>query len=186
MEETMKTVHVKEVMVPLKDYATVNENATLYDAVLALEKAQNEFDQSRYHHRAVLVFDKENKIVGKLSQLDLLRALEPNYQIVDLERLSRFGYSLDYLQSIARTSFWDKPLKDICKKAATLIVKDFMHTPKQGEFIIEDATLDEAIHQLIVGKNHSLLVTRGEHIVGILRLTDVFAFVCKNIKACRI
>lgn len=182
----MKTVHVKEVMVPIKDYATVNQNATLYDAVLALEKAQDEFDQSRYRHRAVLVYDNEDKIVGKLSQLDLLKALEPNYQIVDLERLSRFGYSLDYLQSIAKASFWDKPLNDICRKAATLIVKDFMHTPKQGEFIVEDASLDEAIHQLIIGNHHSLLVTKGEDIVGILRLTDVFAFVCKNIKACEI
>lgn len=182
----MKTVHVKEVMVPIKDYATVPENATLYDAVLALEKAQEEFDQSRYRHRAVLVYNNEHKVVGKLSQLDLLKALEPNYQIVDMEKLSRFGYSLDYLQSIAKASFWDKPLNDICRKAARLIVKDFMHTPKQGEYIVEAASLDEAIHQLIVGKNHSLLVTKGEDIVGILRLTDVFAFVCDKIKACEI
>jgi CBS domain-containing protein len=182
----MKTIQVKDVMIALEDYATVSEDATLYEAVLALEKAQEEFDQSRYHHRAVLVYDDQHKIVGKISQLDMLMALEPNYQIVDFEKLSRFGYSLDYLQTIAKTSFWDKPLKHICKKAATSIVKDFMHTPKQGEYIKEDANLDEAIHQLITQKALSLLVTREQDIVGILRLTDIFTFVCKNIKACEI
>lgn len=182
----MKTVQVKDTMVPLEDYATVSEDATLYDALLALEKAQEEFDKSRYRHRAVLVYDKQKKIVGKISQLDLLMALEPNYRIVDFEKLSHFGYSLDYLQSIAKTSFWDKPLKNICKKAATLIVKDFMHTPRQGEYINEDANLDQAIHQLITQKALSLLVTRGEDIVGILRLADVFVFVSNNIKACNL
>jgi CBS domain-containing protein len=182
----MKTVQVKDVMVALEDYATVSENATLYEAVLALEKAQEEFDQSRYRHRAILVYDDKQKIVGKISQLDLLMALEPNYKIVDFEKLSHFGYSIDYLQSVAKTSFWDKPLKNICKKAATLIVKDFMHTPSQGEYIKEDANLDQAIHQLITQKALSLLVTRQEDIVGILRLADVFVFVSKNIKACEI
>jgi CBS domain-containing protein len=182
----MKTVQVKDVMVALEDYATVSENATLYEAVLALEKAQEEFDQSRYRHRAILVYDDKQKIVGKISQLDLLMALEPNYKIVDFDKLSHFGYSIDYLQSVAKTSFWDKPLKNICKKAATLIVKDFMHTPSQGEYIKEDANLDQAIHQLITQKALSLLVTRKEDIVGILRLADVFVFVSKNIKACEI
>jgi CBS domain-containing protein len=182
----MKTVQVKDVMVALKDYATVSEDATLEEAVMALEKAQEQYEKSQYLHRAILVYDNKNKIVGKISQLDILMALEPNYRIVDLEKLSRFGYSLDYIQSFAKTALWDKPLRDICRKAATLIVKDFMHTPKQGEYIKEDANLDEAIHQLLIGKQNSLLVTRNQDIVGILRLTDVYAFVSENIKACRI
>jgi CBS domain-containing protein len=86
----MKTVQVKDVMVALEDYATVSENATLYEAVLALEKAQEEFDQSQYRHRAILVYDDKQKIVGKISQLDLLMALEPNYQIVDFDKVVSF------------------------------------------------------------------------------------------------
>ena len=48
----------------------------------------------------------------------------------------------------------------------------------------EDASLDEAIHQLIMGHHQSLLVTRGEKIVGVLRLTDVFAAVFHTMKEC--
>jgi len=182
----MEKILVKDVMVALENYATVSENATLYDAVLALEKAQEQYKQSQYVHRAILVFDNENKIVGKISQLDILMALEPNYRIADFEKLSRFGYSLEYLQSFAKTGLWDRPLRDICRKATSLTVKEFMHTPEQGEYIKEDANLDEAIHQLLIGKRNSLLVTRNLDIIGILRLTDVFAFVCDNIKACKI
>ena len=69
---------VKDLMVPLSEYAAVSEEATLYDAVLALEEAQAAFDQSRYRHRAVLVYDKDKKVVGKVSQLDILRALSQN------------------------------------------------------------------------------------------------------------
>jgi len=37
---------------------------------------------------------------------------------------------------------------------------------------------------LILGRHQSLLVTRGDIITGILRLTDVFACVFHAMKAC--
>jgi len=59
----MKKKPVKELMVPLAKYATVSQEATLFEAVMALEKAQEKFDQSRYRHRAVLIYDKNGNIV---------------------------------------------------------------------------------------------------------------------------
>lgn len=67
---------VKELMVPLSEYATVPEGSTLFDAVLALEKAQEEFDHTKYRHRDVLILDKDKRVIGKLGQMDVLRALE--------------------------------------------------------------------------------------------------------------
>ena len=52
-----------------------------------------------------------------------------------------------------------------------------MHKPTEGEYIDVSATMNETIHRLIVGKHHSLLVTKGPDIVGIVRLTDVFEFI---------
>ena len=68
---------VKELMVPLSEYATVPEGSTLFDAVLALEKAQEEFDHTKYKHRGILILNKKKRVIGKLGQLDVLRALEP-------------------------------------------------------------------------------------------------------------
>ena len=45
----------------------------------------------------------------------------------------------------------------------------------------ENATLAEAIHILVMGHHQSLLVTRGDEIVGILRLTDVFSAVFQSL-----
>jgi predicted transcriptional regulator len=61
-----------------------------------------------------------------------------------------------------------------------------MYTPAQGEYVKEEATLDEAIHQLIIGHHQSLLVLRGKEIVGILRLNDVFREVCNMIVSCTV
>ena len=64
----METLTVKDLMVPLSRYATVSEEATLGEAVKSLKMAQKEFDQTRDKHRAILITDKDNRIVGKLSQ----------------------------------------------------------------------------------------------------------------------
>jgi CBS domain-containing protein len=175
-------------MVPLAEYATVAEEATLYDAVLALEKAQEAFDPKKQRHRAVLVFDKKNRIVGKLGQLDILRALEPRYaEMGDLDTLSKTGFSPEFLKSmIEKFALWDKPLSDICSKAAGMRVKNIMYTPTKGEYVEEDASLGEAIHQLVMGHHQSLVVTRGEEIVGILRLVDVFGRICEAMKTCEL
>ena len=172
----METMLIKDLMVPLEEYATVPNSATLYDAVLALEEAQEKFDHLPYKHRAVLVYDSKDQIVGKLGQLDIIRALEPKYgEMGNIKSLSRFGLSRKFISSIMENNYlWEKPLTHICKKGADIKVKDFMHTPVEGEYVNEDASLEMACHQLVLGHHQSLLVTRGDKIVGILRLTDVF------------
>ena len=67
-----------------------------------------------------------------------------------------------------------KKIDDMCKKAETLMVKDFMYTPSEGEYVTKNASLREAVHNFVMGDHQSLLVTGNEKIVGILRLTDVF------------
>ncbi len=184
----MNSILVKDMMVTLADYATVAEEATLFEAVMALKEAQNSFDQDRYRHRAVLVLDPRQHVVGKLSQFDVLKALEPKYRglagdIKELEGL--YGLRTDSIRRmISDYGLGKQPLDDVCRKAGTLKVKDIMYTPTEGEYVSEDATLNEAIHQLILGHHQSLLVTRGEEIVGILRLTDVFHRVTEMIEAC--
>ena len=183
----MKDMKVKDLMVPLEEYATVDEEATLYEAYIALEKAQEELDLKKYgfKHRAVLVYDKNKKIVGKLGQVDALRALEPKYfDMGDVKSISRAGFSPDFLKDMVEThSLWNEPPEEICKKSMNRKVKEYMHTPTEGEFIREDATMREAVHLLVIGQHHSLLVTRGEEIVGILRQIDVFRFIYQLMKS---
>ena len=183
----MESILVKDMMVPLAEYATVSEESTLFEAVMALKDAQKIFDQNRYRHRAVLVFDKRQDVVGKVSQFDVLKALEPKYRglgdVKELEGL--YGFKTDSIrQMISDHGLGKQPLDDICRKASALKVKDIMSTPTEGEYVPEDATLNEAVHQLILGRHQSLLVTRGREIVGLLRLTDVFHYVTDLMEDC--
>ena len=182
----MKLFKVKELMVPLSEYATVSKEASLFEAVSALEKAQAEFDHNRYRHRAVLILDENHKVIGKMSQLDVLRALEPEYDESAAQGgFHRYGFTKQFMKSVSmQYKKWDSPLSDICLKAGEQTVAKYMQTPAEGEFVDEEASLDEAIQQLVEGHHQSLLVTRGKEIVGILRLTDVFAAVFHAMKEC--
>ncbi|MBW1749804.1 MAG: CBS domain-containing protein [Deltaproteobacteria bacterium] len=185
----MEELRVKDIMVPLSEYATVSEDATLLEAVNALEKAQEEFDESRYRHRAILVMGEDDRIIGKLSQLDVLKALEPKYQQMNKPHkgMTQYGFSREFIElTFDECCLWDTPLEDICKKINQQQVKEFMYMPTKGEYVTEETSLDTAIHQLILGGHQSLLVTRGDAITGILRLTDVFVVVFQIIKECRL
>jgi len=180
----MKSILVKDLMVPLSEYATVYDDATLAEALDALETALEQFDKSRYRHRAILVCEKgTSKVVGKLSQLDVIRSLEPKYgQFLEqktFHSVGHFGFSPKFMKGILEQyELWYEPLKNICGKAGRQKVKELMHTLTAGEYVKEDANLGEAVHQLIMGHHQSLLVTKDEDIVGILRLTDIFKEIC--------
>jgi predicted transcriptional regulator len=182
----MKEFKVVDLMVPLSEYATVSEDATLYEAVSELEKAQEEFDHTRYRHRAILVMDQDGKVVGKLTQLDALKALEPKYgDMLDRRQSHHLGFTKEFMNSMLKEhSLFDNSLEDICLKAGEQNIKKHMRKPSAGEFIEENASLDEAIHQLVLGNHQSLLVTRQGPISGILRLTDVFAAVYHMMREC--
>ncbi|MEJ2286897.1 MAG: CBS domain-containing protein [Desulfobacterales bacterium] len=147
---------VRELMVPLSEYATVPKGSTLFDAVLALERAQEEFDRTKYKHRGV-----------------------------EINVLSQFGFSSNFVHNLRKQRrMTAAPLKDLCRQAFQLKVEDFMQTPSEGEFIEQEASLEMAIMQLVTGHHISLLVTRDQEIIGILRMTDVFAAVFHTMKEC--
>jgi CBS domain-containing protein len=189
----MKTKIVKDLMIPLSEYATVSEDATLYDAIIALEEAQKNFDQTKYRHRAILIYDKNRHIIGKISQLDILRAMEPKYDDIGENRgrgISQYGFSKKLLKTLREQfNLFDRPLDEICQTAAHYKTKNIMYTPTEGEYVNEHDSLDIAIHRLVMGHHQSLLVTRDhdtKNIIGILRKTDVFMDICEAFKSCNL
>ena len=102
-EDFMESSTLKELMVPLAEYATISEDANVLEAVNALEDAQKAFDPKRYRHRAVLVLDKKNRVVGKLSQHDIIQALEPKFKEPKGRKkgaLDQFGFSKKFIESV--------------------------------------------------------------------------------------
>ena len=184
----MKTKTVKDIMTPPNEYRTISIEATLTEAAQALEVAQKEYEQKRERHRTLLISDAHGTILGKLSQLDVLRGLEPKGKHVeDSTSLSRFGVSSEYLKPMFDLcGFWGKPLIDVCKEAGNLKVDRLIHSPSKGEYIDENASLPEAIHQMALEHHQSMLVTRDNEIVGILRQPDLFKEAVETLSVCQL
>jgi len=182
----MKTKTVKDVMRPVSEYETISTEANLYEAASALYEAHRRHGADPRQHRVLLITNQNKEIVGKISQLDVLRFLEPKGKPIGRSRLiSRFGVGEKYLNPmLVQYKVWEKPLFDLCKDAGRLKVKRLIHAPMEGEFVEEDASLTEAVHQIALEHHQSLLVTRGRKIVGVLRQTDVFEVVYETLGVC--
>ena len=182
----MEQIRVKDLMVPISEYAAVRVGTTLLDAMIALERAQEAYTTSKYQHRAILVLDDGNTVVGKIGQLRVLKAVE-NREGLDneVENLSRFGFSSEYIAGVREHSGVKGSIlsEESLSVAAEKKVEDFMQQPTPGECVSEDCSMDIAIHRLVAGTHLSLLVTRKSKIVGVLRIADVFAAVFNEMRA---
>ena len=184
----MKSKSLKELMIPLEEYATVNQEATLLDAVGALEQSWGKVRAGKFKHRAVLVLDNSGDVVGKISHWDLLQALEPKYRnIAEFDRLTHFGLNPDFMKSMVdKEELWQDPWEFMCSRTAHLVVKNVMRSLGPDDFVDEEDTLAHAVHLLVMGRKLSVLVRRGNKVVGILRIVDVCDSVCEMVKTCEI
>jgi len=174
---------VRDLMVPLDNYAVVDENATLLQAVLTLDKSQEHLASGKQPHRAILVLDKDGKVIGKIGQLAFLRALEPKYQAIsDRGALAKVGISAEYLSSMMESfRLHEADLGQLCRRAANIKAKDIMSPIKES--IEASAGLGEAIHQFIQTQALSLLVEDKRKVVGLLRLSDLFDEITGTMKS---
>ena len=179
----MELKEIKDLMVSLDDYAVVPEDATFREAVLALDTAQKRLPSDKHRHRAVLVRDAQKRVIGKIGLLAFLRALEPgSYKDTDIEAVSRPGVSAESIAEMKEHfRLLEESAVDQCRSAANLPVRDIMEPVGAG--IDVDASLGEAVHQLVARQVQSVLVKRGGEVVGLLRLSDLFSEITRFIRS---
>ena len=183
----MKSRRVKDLMIPIADYATINADATIGEAILALENQDRRHGDMPYRHQSLIVIDAKRQVVGRLSQVDIMRAMEPRYmEIGDASWVRRSVFDRRALVEMReKFELWERPLDDMCRDIGRLKVREYMQVPSDGEFVDEDDTMNIAMHRTVMGRHHSLLVTRGREIVGILRSTDLFNTLYDTLAACQ-
>ena len=152
----MKEKHVMDIMIPLKDYAVVSQDATIEEALKITEESYKRLSPEKYKHQGILVKDEEGKIVGKLTQADILRGLVQDYKISDKTFLGR------------------------CKALKDKEVQEFMTTTALSVDVNEE--LGHAIQILQTSGHRGLLVTgEGKKPLWMLRLTDIYQLVKETI-----
>jgi len=180
----MKDKVVKDIMVTLSEYAVVDEDVTLKEALEMLRGCKSNLPQGHHPHRAVLVENKSGAIVGKLGHHGFLQALDEKYQI--LESVKEFSRSevrkSDIFKTMDELGFWEDKLPRIKEKASTTKIKDVME--RVEEHIEEESSLSEALHLMIQWEVLSLIVTNGNTITGVIRLSDLFEAITCYILDC--
>ncbi len=169
-------------MLPLTEYAVVDEDATILDALNALEASQAKLPPDRQPHRAVLVRNRKGAIIGKLHHFAFLRALVPERKPkMEQKVLDRAGVSDDLLHtSLEALDLLTGDLVDVCQRARTVNVRD-VFTPSTTS-IDADASLTDATTMFLSRQTLSLLVRQGGRTVGILRLSDLFDELARQIR----
>ena len=169
----MEEKHVKDLMIPIEDYAVISEDATIGEALRVMYEMSEKLSQKQYKHQAIQVRDVKGNIVGRLTQADILRGLEPKYKDIG-------GTYMSPLMKEKVTDMMamlpDKTFIQRCKTQRHKPVREFMTTVTFS--IDENETISHALHIMLISDHRSLLVTReGKESVGVLRLTDIYLLV---------
>jgi CBS domain-containing protein len=143
-------MRVREVM--QTQFDTVSPETTLREAAVLFRSGKG---QGEGGVPALVVMEGE-KLSGIISLTDVLKAILPPYILQD-----------PHLAHMA----WDGLLEAQCEKIQNKQVREIM--TKQVLTIAEEAVLAEAAEHFLSRHIHSLPVTRGGKVVGILYLSDL-------------
>ncbi|MCB9494005.1 MAG: CBS domain-containing protein [Desulfobacteraceae bacterium] len=185
----MKTRQVKDLMTPEKEFVRINESLSVPEAIVALKNAIKGYVEKNYLYDCVLVENSDGVVLGKISAVDIIKALEPKYSRTgDSDAFSKkgvphFGLSPEYVKTIvSRYNLWDESLEDMVRHSAKLKASDIMYSPSDGGHVYETSSMADAIHQMALNHHTSVIVEKDNQITGVIRLMDIFKEVCNRVE----
>ena len=144
---------VRDIMLPLQDYATVFLENSLRDAMFVLKNTfYSGFMAGSQSHRSILVFDKKKRLVGTLSFRDVISSL----QIMEKDGNS-----------------WAGTFNKLCLNQASKKVKEVMRPISTKRLQAQDSILD-AINLLMNQDLELVPVEEKGDIVGMIRAVEIF------------
>ena len=170
----MKQILVADIMIPLSYCMKVQKDYSLLDVFKALDQTQKSKNESP--QKDSIVFDENGVFLGKVTMIDIFRALEPNYSRVKQQHKTASKLSTGaYMQIAEDFNLWLEPTQTIRHRAGQLKVADVMHIPEQIEYIKEKENLEKAMHIYIMGVHQPLIVKNADNeVTGVLRFGDIF------------
>ncbi|GAB6908220.1 hypothetical protein JCM12296A_40590 [Desulfosarcina cetonica] len=159
---------VEEVMIPIAEYTTLNENKTVAEGIQELKKSfAPQIHTSRIMetgHRSLLVFDNAGQLKGILSIMDLLEGIMPGYLSAPKPSMAD---SLQY-----SPMFWTGLFTVEARRLADTIVGDLMSpTPPSIDAM---ANLMEAAYMMVHHHCRRMVVFKDGEVVGVIREQDLF------------
>ena len=177
----MKNTLAKDVMIPVSDYITVKEDDTLMDLFQRFEETTQD---STPGHRDAIVVDAGGAFKGKVTMTDIFKALEPNYKKLFKNYQDGTLTKRSVLDAVKDLNLWIEPIQDLCQRGAGLKISEVMHVPDTVEILQEDDSLEKALHTYVMGGHQPLVVKNGDAVTGVLRFSDLFDIIKKEMLAC--
>ncbi len=168
---------VRDVMLPLADYATTTPDSLLKDAVLEMRKIYCEVETgecTEAGHRTSLVLDENGKLIGIIDFRAILKTLIPELAGSLTQKLSAIGVSIAFAEADApdldesEAGFVERVLKYSETKVSDMMLR--IH----GKGIEADSRLIDGLRMLYKHKVTVIPVYDGEELVGVLRDSDLF------------
>jgi CheY-like chemotaxis protein len=159
---------VEDVMIPIADYTTIDQDETVKAAV---DKLHDSFgckvSTSRIMetgHRSILVFDASGNMKGILSIVDLLEGIMPAYLHFPKPSMAD---SIQY-----SPMFWKGTFQREVRQLAARKVRDVM---SPAPFTIDaTANLMEAAFKMIRNAARRMAVLKSGKVIGVIREQDLF------------
>ena len=176
----MIKIQVKEIMIPILNYVTVQKENSLIEVLHSLEQARK--SDNEHAHRDAIVVDANGVFIGKVTMIDIFRCLEPNYKKVKQQQ-EKGVLTAEFVMKAAQDfNLWMEPSQTIRERGYRLKVADVMHTPEKMEFINETANLEKALHLYVMGVHQPLIVkNKDSKVTGVLRFGDIFEAVRQSL-----
>jgi len=161
---------VKEIMIPVEEYPSVRDNATLREAIVKIEEAQLEVELRKSLPRVLLVFDEIDVLVGTVRRRDIMRGLEPKYLLSKPLEYKKKLFDIDVDPNLAELSY-DRVVRGI-REQANRPVSDVM-LPIVTILDAEDHVM-KAVQAMVALDVHLIPVLQEGKLVGVVRSVDAF------------
>lgn len=170
------TKKVRDLLVPLNEYAVTGPDNTLREAVPNLRKLYCQVEDGRCTeagHRNILVVDSSGNLLGIIDFKCILKVLIPEIAGGLSAKLEALGVSIAFAQADStdldemRLGFRARVIKNAETRVSDVMLK------VRGT-IDAGADLIDAIKLLYANKITVLPVYEGNKLVGVLRESDVF------------
>lgn len=153
----MLIVNVSRIMIPIREYPVISENASVYSAARTLVEKYRARDGTWPGYEMLLVSDLQKEVVGFVTLRSFLKA-------VGLSDRENGG-------SLMETLFSRQRLNN-----SGLRVKSIMH-PLDNRTINVDEDLERLVTIITENRANSVVVIDGDMVVGVVRVIDLLWFV---------
>jgi len=159
-------------MKPLHSYPHVDADAPLREVFAILKERYDATEQ----YRSVLVLDKNQGLIGKISLHDLLRSLLPDHLLhIQTSTLDAADSSL-----AALAQRWQDKSDEHFQRVANY--RAAYYAKRAASPIAPDAPLTLAFFLFANADNNLIPVAEDGRIVGVLRAVDLLAAITKSIQ----